>query len=352
MKTLTRLGLWAGAAAGLLVAAASIGTGCDNGGTGNTADMTTTGTGDMTPTGAPDMAMVGMPAFAKLSAGFRQPFSTVWDATTSAWYVTNVDGTPSNPKTLKDGKGHITKIPVTGGMPGQPDHAWLNTGLNAPTGVKLHNNKLYFADVDQLVVVDIGNKTTVRSAAVAPSAQASLLGLPTFMLDVTVDPATGAAYAIDATGGRIVKFTTPMTANNAGTIVGNQGDYSGPSSIYYDMAATRLVITEAGINQLIMVPGGVTTVKLDGTGKMQLVTTTQNELAFAGCEKDNADYIIGAPKDKLIYRVNATSGSKVAIQSVGGDGAFGVNDFGIDPATRTIAVPDASTNLVLFYKLQ
>lgn len=350
MKTLTRLGLWAGAAAGLFVAAASIGTGCDNGGTSNTADMATSA-GDLATTGGADMASVGMPPILKLSAGFRQPFSSVYDPTTSAWYVSNVDGTPSDPKTLKDGKGHITKIPVSGGMPSQtPDHAWLNTGLNAPTGIKVHNNKLYFADVDQLVVVDITTKAVVRSAAVAPSAQASLLGLPAFMLDVTVDPATGAAYALDATGGRIVRFMTPMTANNAGAIVGNQGDYAGPSSIYYDMAAARLVITEAGINQFLMLPGGVSTVKLDGTGKMQLVTTMQNELAFAGCEKDNADYIIGAPKDKLIYRVNATTGAKVAIQSVG-DGAFGLNDFGFDTATRTIAVPDASSNLVLFYKL-
>ncbi|MFO0573754.1 MAG: hypothetical protein U1A78_07150 [Polyangia bacterium] len=351
MKTLTRLSLWAGAGLVLIATAAATGSGCDSGGSSNTADMMTTGSGDMTTTGAADMAMVGVAPFAKLSAGFRQPFGTVWDPTTSAWYVANVDGTPSDPKSLKDGKGAITKIPVTGGMPGQPDHAWLNTGLNAPTGIKLYNNKLYFADVDQLVVVDIATKSVVRSATVAPSAQASLLMLPTFMLDVTVDPATGAAYAIDATGGRIVKFMTPLTANNTGAIVGNQGDYSGPSSIYYDMAAARLVITEAGINQFIMVPGGVSTVKLDGTGKMQLVTTTQNELAFAGCEKDNADYLIGSPKDKLIYRVNATSGSKVAIQSIG-DGAFGLNDFGIDPATRTIAVPDASSNLVLFYKLQ
>lgn len=350
MKILTRSRSGASTAVCLLMAAASAIAGCDSGNASNRNDMATS---DDMKSGAPDMARIGMPAFAKLSAGFRQPFGTVYDPTTSAWYVSNVDGVPSDPASLKDGKAYITKIPNSGGTLGQPDHTWVNTGLNAPTGIRLYNDKLYFADVDQLVVLDIATKAVVRSAVVTPSAQAQLLGLPTFILDVAVDPSTGAAYAVDVTGGRIVKFQTPLTAGSTGTVIGSQGDYAGPSGIYYDATTARLVIPEAGINQFIMLPGGVSTVKTDGTGKMKLVVTTQNNLAFAGCEKDGAYYIIGAPKEKLIYQVNATTGAKVAIQSVAEDGASGISDFGFDaaPGSRTIAVPDASTNLVLFYKL-
>lgn len=348
MKTLTRTSLLATATAGLLWAATGTSTGCDSGSSNNNTDMPQSST-DM-PTGGADMGPVGSPAFAKLTAGFRQPFGTVYDPTTSAWYVSNVDGMPSDPKSLKDGKAFITKIPFTGGQPGTPDHTWFTTGINAPTGIKVASNKLYFADVDQLVVVDIAAKTAVRSATLAASGQAQLLGLPSFMLDVTVT-ADGTAYAIDATGGRIVRFGTPMTAGNTGLLVGNEGDYHGPASIYHDATANKLVIVEAGINQIITYPGGVTTVDLTGMNKKDLVTTTQNNLAFAGCEKDGSDYLIGSPADKMIYRVNATSGQKTAIQGVSGDGATGVNDFGFDSTNRIIAVPDAASNTVFFYKL-
>lgn len=343
----TTLGLGTCAAAGLLFCVSN---GCDSGNTNtNTADMATAG--DMAMTSTPDMAMVGMPAFAKLNSGFKQPFGVTWDATTSAWYVSNVDGMPTNPATIKDNKGSITKIPWTGGMPGTPDHTWFSTGLNAPTGIKASGGKLYFADVDQLVVLDIAAKTAVRSATLAAAPAAAGAGLPAFMLDVTVDTG-GAAFAVDATGGRLVRFATPMTAGSAGTVLGNQLDYSGPTSIYLDTTTTKLVITEAGINQIISLPGGVQTVGTNGMGKMALVTTTQNALAFSGCEKDGTDYLIGSPADKVIYRVNSTNGTKTAIQSITGDGATGLNDIGYDPASKTLAVPDAATNLVLFYKIQ
>lgn len=346
MSKLIRTTLGACAAAGLLLC---VGNGCDEGNTNtNTTDMTSSG-GDMPL--VPDMAMVGMPAFAKLNNGFKQPFGVTFDSATSAWYVANVDGMPTNPATIKDGKGSITKIPWSGGMPGTPDHAFFSTGLNAPTGIKANGGKLYFADVDQLVVLDIAAKTAVRSATLAPASAAAGAGLPAFMLDVTVD-ATGAAFAIDATGGRIVRFATPATANNAGTVLGNMLDYSGPTSIYLDTTSMKLVITEAGINQIIMLPGGVQTVGTNGMGKMALVTTTQNALAFSGCEKDGSDYLIGSPADKVIYRVNATNGTKTPIQGITADGATGLNDFGYDPASKTLAVPDAATNLVLFYKIQ
>lgn len=341
--------LGACAAAGLLFTLNT--TGCDSGNNNNnnTPDMAVA-SGDMAMSTTPDMAAPSTPAFAKLSNGFKQPFGITFDSATSAWYVANVDGMPTNPATIKDGKGSITKIPWSGGMPGTPDHAFFSTGLNAPTGIKATGGKLYFADVDQLVVLDIAAKTAVRSATLPAAPGAAGAGLPAFMLDVTVDSG-GGAFAVDATGGRLVRFATPMMANNTGTVLGNMLDYSGPTSIYLDTTSMKLVITEAGINQFLMLPGGVQTVGTNGMGKMALVTTTQNALAFSGCEKDGSDYLIGSPADKVIYRVNATTGAKTAIIGIA-DGAMGFNDFGYDSASKTLAVPDAATNLVLFYKIQ
>jgi hypothetical protein len=340
--------LGACAAAGLLFTLNTVG--CDSGNTNtNTPDMAVA-SGDMAVSTTPDMAMPSTPAFAKLSNGFKQPFGVTFDSATSAWYVANVDGMPTNPASIKDNKGSITKIPWSGGMPGTPDHAFFSTGLNAPTGIKASGGKLYFADVDQLVVLDIAAKTAVRSATLPAAAAPATQGLPAFMLDVTVD-AGGGVFAVDATGGRLVRFATPMTANNTGAVLGNMLDYSGPTSIYLDTTSMKLVITEAGINQFLMLPGGVQTVGTNGMGKTALVTTTQNALAFSGCEKDGSDYLIGSPADKVIYRVNATTGAKTAIIGVA-DGATGFNDFGYDSASKTLAVPDAATNLVLFYKIQ
>ena len=62
-------------------------------------------------------------------------------------YVSNITDHPFN----KDGTGYISKVGLDGSI---IEQKWINK-LNAPKGLTISNNKLYIADIDELVEVDI-----------------------------------------------------------------------------------------------------------------------------------------------------------------------------------------------------
>ena len=273
MKGLVRLGICSLVVAGLwrMVAGCSD----DPGMTGSNPDLAS----------VPDLMQPMVSAPVKVT-GFKQPAGAYFDAATSAWYVSNVDGDPTQVASLKDNKAAITKIPVSGGALGTPDHAFVNTGLSAPFGMRVYNGNLYVGDVDQLVVIKLSDKTTVaRSTAVAGQPLASL---PGFLMDVFVDPADGIVYAVNATRGSVFRFTNAMTANNTGTEITGMLAFAGPTSIYLD--GTKLVITEAGINMVLNQMGGISTMNRDATARMRLLTSNRNSLAYQGLEKDGGNY--------------------------------------------------------------
>ncbi len=64
-------------------------------------------------------------------------------------YVSNINGEP----TQKNGAGYISKLSLDGKI---INKEWVS-GINAPKGMGVFNNKLYVTDIDQLVVIDMGN---------------------------------------------------------------------------------------------------------------------------------------------------------------------------------------------------
>ena len=81
--------------------------------------------------------------------GLNNPESVVYDPVNDVLYVSNVNGTPNE----KDGNGFISRISLAGEI---IDKQWI-TGLDAPKGLAIANNKLYVADIDTLVEIDIPN---------------------------------------------------------------------------------------------------------------------------------------------------------------------------------------------------
>ena len=75
--------------------------------------------------------------------GFSNPESVVYDKTTDALYVSNVNGSAME----KDGNGFISKVALDGKI---LKLDWA-TGLNAPKGLAIYDGKLYTADIDTLV---------------------------------------------------------------------------------------------------------------------------------------------------------------------------------------------------------
>jgi len=81
--------------------------------------------------------------------GLAQPESVVQDPGTGAIYVSNIAGAIMQ----KDGNGFISKLRPDGTV---ITREWVK-GLNAPTGLALHDRTLYVADVDELVEINVAS---------------------------------------------------------------------------------------------------------------------------------------------------------------------------------------------------
>lgn len=79
--------------------------------------------------------------------GVKAPESVVADLTSGVFYVSSIDGKPLD----KDGNGFISQVSLDGRM---IKADWI-TGLDAPKGLALRKGKLYVADIDQLVEIDV-----------------------------------------------------------------------------------------------------------------------------------------------------------------------------------------------------
>ncbi len=80
---------------------------------------------------------------------FELPESVIYDPTNDVLYVSNITDHPFN----KDGTGYISKIGLDGTI---IEKKWIDK-LNAPKGLTISKDKLYIADIDELVEVDISN---------------------------------------------------------------------------------------------------------------------------------------------------------------------------------------------------
>src|SRR6187397_707267 len=88
----------------------------------------------------------------------KVPESVLFDAANKVLYATNIDGTDP---WGKDGKGSVAKVGLDGIVIATE---WVS-GLNAPKGMGLYKGKLYVADLNELVVIDIaGGKIDKRIA--------------------------------------------------------------------------------------------------------------------------------------------------------------------------------------------
>lgn len=104
------------------------------------------------------------------NAVFEQPESIAFDAKNKQLYVSNINGSPTD----ADANGYISQLSLDGRI---SNLHWLD-GLNAPKGLTVVGNNLYIADINELVVVDIKNKTISQRYS-APDAK--------FLNDVVAD---------------------------------------------------------------------------------------------------------------------------------------------------------------------
>ena len=86
--------------------------------------------------------------------GLEQPESVIQDPATGAIYVSNIAGAIMQ----KDGNGFIAKLKPDGTLIARQ---WVK-GLNAPTGMALHDRTLYVVDVDELIEINVASGEIVK----------------------------------------------------------------------------------------------------------------------------------------------------------------------------------------------
>ncbi len=79
----------------------------------------------------------------------KDPESVVFDERSKLLFISNVNGAPTD----KNGKGFISTMTLDGKM---SRVKWVE-GLHAPKGLAIFDRKLYVADIDQLLVINIEN---------------------------------------------------------------------------------------------------------------------------------------------------------------------------------------------------
>jgi DNA-binding beta-propeller fold protein YncE len=256
--------------------------------------------------------------------GLAQPESVVEDPATGVIYVSNINGAVMQ----KDGNGFISRLTANGKM---LERQWVK-GLNAPTGLALHDRTLYAADVDQLIEINAASGGIVKRY----DAKGAI-----FLNDVAVDD-DGTVYVSDTPTNTIWRLKDgsfePWLANDA---------LNGPNGLL--VQGDKLIVASLG-----KIPsqgqkqefGGLLAVSLDDQkvskiGKGDLIGNLDGLEAL-----QPAGYLVTDWAQGALYRVDAKGKVDRLI-----DLNQGSADLTYLPDKKTVLIPMMLDNSLVAYSL-
>lgn len=256
--------------------------------------------------------------------GLKAPESVVADLTSGVIYVSSIQGD----KTAKDGNGFISQVSLDGRM---IKADWI-TGLDGPKGLALRKGKLYVADIDQLVEIDVKEGKVVKKY---PAKDAKFLNDVEISSDDQVyvsDTATNTIWRL-ADG----KFE-PWLQNDALT---------GPNGLL--VQGDQLMVAALGKvgpsgpegqGPLLAVSLGDKTIKAIGDGKA--LGNLDGIEALDATHFLLTDYMAGG-----LFTVDAESGKMDKLLSL----PTGSADFAYVAASKTVLVPLMNDDKLVAYQL-
>lgn len=225
-------------------------------------------------------------------------------------YVSLIDGAPWE----ADGKGGIAKLDKRGKI---VDATWV-TGLHAPKGMGLYDNKLYVADMTDVVVI---NTVTGKIEKRIPVPGAQRLN------DITVDD-KGVVYVSDSQAGIVSQIRKEKVTTYLTGFKGLNGLKAVDKDLYI---ITGKDVYKAGSNK-----------KLSTIGIM--------ELGGDGIEPvGNGDFITSTWSG-MVYYLNADGKLETLLDTR--EQKRNTADIGYDPANRIIYVPTFNSKSVVAYRLK
>jgi len=226
------------------------------------------------------------------------PESVFYSAKNKILYVALIDGKPGE----KDGKGGIAKVGLDGKIVAKD---WI-TGLHAPKGMGVMGDRLYVADVTDLVEIDLKSGKILKKHAVEGSV---------FLNDVTID-AKGNIYVSDSStkkvhmikDGKVSTFLEGLNGPNGVLAVGSDLLVADAGTLKKVSATKEISVVVEGMDKSTdgieqVVPGEyivscwagvVYYVKSDGT-KQELLNTSADKTNSADIGYDSVKKIVYVP---------------------------------------------------------
>ncbi len=225
-------------------------------------------------------------------------------------YVSLIDGQPWG----ADGKGGIGKIDSNGKI---VNATWV-TGLNAPKGMGLLKDRLYVADLGEVVVIN-----TVSGKIDSKIAVDGAQGLN----DITIDK-KGIVYVSDSKLGNVYQIS------------------NGKASLYLSDLKGVNGLKAVGKELLILTGEGV---KKAGSDK-KIIDVAPTEIGGDGIEPiGNGDYIISCWPG-LIYYLDKDNKRETLLDTR--EQKRNTADIGYDEKNRIVYVPTFFKNSVVAYRLK
>lgn len=238
------------------------------------------------------------------------PESVLPDKKDNLLYVSLIDGGGWD----KDGKGGVGTLSLNGK---KYNGRWI-TGLNAPKGLGRFGNRLYVADIAEVVVIDI-KKGAIEKKIPIEGAEG--------LNDITVD-GQGAVYVSDSRTGRIWKIQN----DKAELYLENMTGVNGLKSV--------------GNN--LIIASGKRFIKADN--QKNLITITELPQGGDGIEPiGNGDYLVSAWIGYLFY-VHANGKVDTLLETQANK--LNTADIGYDAQKRIVYVPTFNGKSVVAYRLQ
>lgn len=257
--------------------------------------------------------------------GFKNPESVVYDARRDVLYVSNVNGNPPE----KDGNGFISRVSPEGKM---LDAQWVS-GLNAPKGMALRDGRLYVADIDVLVEIDIKKAEIVKRHS-APAAK--------FLNDVTLDKA-GNVYVSDTLDDAIYRL-----ARDEFSLWLKTPELMSPNGLYAERG--RIVMGAWGVRTegfTTTTPGHLKTISLAG----KRVASLGDGAPVGNLDGVEADgrggYYVTDWMAGMLFRIDQTGKAELLLQL-----APGSADLSYVASKKLLLIPMMQTDRLLAYKIR
>lgn len=255
--------------------------------------------------------------------GLRQPESVLFDPERNVLYVSNVDGGPTD----KDGKGYIAKLTPDGKV---ETAEWV-TGLNAPKGLGLYGDRLYVADVDRLVVIDIGTGE-ISKVYEAPDAK--------FLNDIAVDK-DGRVFVSDT----LTDTIYALDGDTFGVWL-NSGDLAAPNGLYADN--DKLIVASWGKGEMMSAkPDHLRTVDLDSKEIANLGDGTPIGNLDGLAPDGNGDFLVTDWVAGALFRVEPSGKAEKLL-----DLNQGTADLFYRHDEKLVMIPFMNDGVLVAYRLE